>query len=80
MKISDSVVAHAQVWHYTISLGGFIGLLYSLFLGQVHLDSTTEKLAYTMLGVLGTIVTQQSGYFYARQRPDGNVDPSKSSE
>ena len=76
MKMSRIVLlsmAVAQVWHYTIALCGLIGLLYVLFLGNVKLDATTEKLVYTMLGVLGTIVSQQSSYFYGRQRPDGNT-------
>ena len=71
-KLSSEMVAHSQVWHFTISLVGFIGLLFVIVLGLAHLDGTSEKLAYTMLGVLGTIVTQQAGYFYARQRPNGD--------
>ncbi len=71
LKHHASIIAASQVWHFTISLVGFLGLLFAIVLGFAHLDGTSEKLAYTMLGVLGTIVTQQAGYFYARQRPDG---------
>lgn len=73
MKLNAVIVAHAQVWHFTLSLLGFLGLLFAIVLGWAHLDATSEKLAYTMLGVLGTMVTQQAGYFYARQRPDGST-------
>jgi len=61
-------LALAQILHFTLALAGFIGLLFVIVLGWAHLDGTSEKLAYTMLGVLGTIVTQQAGFFYQRQR------------
>ena len=70
MKTSQLIVAHAQVWLMCIALTGFIGLMFVLVGGQAKLDATTEKLVYTMLGVFGTILTQMSGYFFARQRPD----------
>lgn len=63
------LVAKAQILFFLISLIGFIGLLFVIVAGLAKLDGTTEKLAYTMLGVFGTIITQQSGYFFARQRP-----------
>lgn len=65
-----ATVAMAQVVIFAGSILGFIGLLYVLVMGGAELDETSEKLTYTMLGVLGTIVTQMSGYFYSRQRPD----------
>jgi hypothetical protein len=66
-------VAMAQVLIFAGSILGFIGLLYVLVMGGASLDETSEKLTYTMLGVLGTIVTQMSGYFYSRQRPETPV-------
>ena len=71
MKPNELIVAHAQVWLFFIALCGFIGLMFVLVGGQAKLDSTTEKLVYTMLGVFGTILTQMAGYFFSRQRPDG---------
>lgn len=62
-------IAVAQIAIFAGTLAGFIALLYVIVVGQAHLDATTEKLVYTMLGVFGTIVTQMSGYFFARQRP-----------
>jgi len=73
LKLSHIAVASAQVWLFAIALIGFIGLLFVLVAGQAHLDATTEKLVYAMLGVFGTIVTQMAGYFYSRQRPDGTL-------
>jgi hypothetical protein len=64
----EKLTAQAQVFLFALSLVGFLGLLFAIVLGFARLDGTSEKLAYTMLGVLGTIVTQQAGYFYARQR------------
>lgn len=72
-KVSSLIVMHAQVWMFALALTGFIGLLFVLVAGQAHLDATTEKLVYALLGTFGTIVTQMSGYFYARQRPDGTA-------
>jgi hypothetical protein len=70
MSIRAFHMALAQILIFAIALGGFIGLMYVIVIGQSHLDATTEKLIYTMLGVFGTIVTQMAGYFYSRQRPD----------
>lgn len=75
IKFNNAVVAHAQVWLFALALIGFIGLLYVIIMGGAKLDTTSEKLAYTMLGVLGTMVTQMGGYFYARQRPDTPSQP-----
>lgn len=65
-----ATVALAQIGIFALTMAGFIGLLYVLILGGAMLDETSEKLTYTMLGVLGTIVTGMSGYFYSRQRPE----------
>jgi hypothetical protein len=71
MKPNELIVAHAQVWLFFLALAGFVGLMFELVGGAAKLDSTTEKLVYTMLGVFGTILTQMAGYFFSRQRPDG---------
>lgn len=74
--MNDVLTAKAQIAFFVISLIGFIGLLFVIVLGQAKLDEATEKLAYTMLGVFGTIITQQSAYFYARQRPESQEPPN----
>lgn len=71
MTVRAFHMAIAQILIFAGALAGFIGLMYVIVVGQSHLDATTEKLVYTMLGVFGTIVTQMAGYFYSRQRPDG---------
>lgn len=71
-------MAIAQILIFAIALGGFVGLMYVIVIGQSHLDATTEKLIYTMLGVFGTIVTQMAGYFYSRQRP--NSEPTETTK
>jgi hypothetical protein len=68
--LSVVTVATAQIGIFALSILLFIGLIYVLVMGGAQLDETSEKLTYTMLGVLGTIVTQMSGYFYSRQRPE----------
>lgn len=74
------LTAIAQVGYFMISLIGFLVILLIVVLGHAKLDPTSEKLAYTMLGVLGTIVTQQASFFYSRHRPqtdnDGDSSPS----
>lgn len=75
----EKLTAQAQVFLFAISLVGFLGLLFAIVLGFARLDGTSEKLAYTMLGVLGTIVTQQAGYFYARQRSGDSVNANPTS-
>lgn len=78
MKLTHIVVAAAQVWMFALALIGFIGLLFVLVAGQAHLDATTEKLVYAMLGVFGAIVTQMTSYFFSRQRPDSAPQPQPS--
>ena len=70
LGLSATSLALAQILIFAGTMAGFIGLLYVLILGGAMLDETSEKLTYTMLGVLGTIVTGMSGYFYSRQRPE----------
>lgn len=68
MKKSVLIAAHVQGWMFAFTMAGFLGLIFLVASGGARLDSASEKLIYTMFGVLGTIVTQQAGYFYARQR------------
>lgn len=76
MTIRAFHMAIAQIAIFAGALLGFIVLLFVIVIGPTHLDATTEKLVYTMLGVFGTIVTQMSGYFYARQRPGSDPEPT----
>lgn len=71
------LTAWAQVAYFMVSLCGFIGVMVIVVTGYAKLDSTSEKLAYTLLGIFGTIVTQQSGYFFQRHRPTAPGEPAK---
>jgi hypothetical protein len=77
MNLPANSIAWSQVVNFTLTLLGFMGLMFVIVLGIAHLNNESEKLAYTMLGVLGTILTQQSGYFYARQRSEGQPHPTQ---
>lgn len=79
MTIRAFHMAIAQILIFALALGGFVGLMYVIVIGQAKLDATTEKLVYTMLGVFGTIVTQMAGYFYSRQRPASEPTETKTS-
>jgi len=75
MKISAAVIAHAQVWTFTIALVGFLGLLFVLVILRPDLTPTIEKIVASMLTVLGTLLASMSAYFFSRQRPDSTKPP-----
>lgn len=69
------IIAHAQVWMFALALAGFLALLFVLVIGNIKLDPSTEKLVYSMLQVLGSVLTFMVGYFYGKQRASsGTVD------
>ena len=70
MKVSAAIIAHAQVWTFTVALLGFLALLFVLVVGQPDLTPTVEKIVASMLTVLGTLLASMSAYFFSRQRPD----------
>jgi len=67
---NNLLLAHAQVWGMFISLVAMIGFIIIILLGYAKLDPTTEKLAYTVLGVFLAKFGDQIAYLYNRQRPD----------
>lgn len=75
LKISDVIIAHAQVWTYVIALVGFLALLFVLVVLQPNLSASTEKTVASMLTVLGTILAGMTAYFFSRQRPDTTPTP-----
>jgi hypothetical protein len=74
MKISAAVIAHAQVWTFTIALTCFLGLLFVLVILRPDLTPTIEKIVASMLTVLGTLLASMSAYFFSRQRPDSTKE------
>lgn len=73
LGLNAATLGLAQILIFAVTMVLFIGLLYVLLLGGAELDETSEKLTYTMLGVLGTIVGTMTSYFYSRQRPETPV-------
>lgn len=84
MQISvDTLLARAQVGLAFLFAAAFVGLILLLcfsFSGVRPLSQEANTLLTGLLGVMGTIVTLQQNYFFARHRPqdgalpDGNGD------
>lgn len=72
--MNDKLTAYAQVWLATLYALGFLIVLGLLIFLPLQPDDTTKTLLLTMLGVLGTLATQQSSYFFARQRPGSDPE------
>jgi len=70
MNRVDVLLARAQVGIALLMAAGFLGVIYVLIFYHGTLDDTSKTLLTGLAGVLGTIVTQQSGYFFARHRPN----------
>lgn len=77
--LNNLIIAHAQVWGFIITLGAMIWFTQIILTGHARLDSTTEKLAYTVLGVFLAKFGDIVAYLYNRQRPEAAqvlVDPT----
>jgi hypothetical protein len=77
--VADFILAIAQVFLGILMAGGFLGVIYTLIFFHGTLDPVSNTLLTGLAGVLGTIVTQQSGYFFQRNRPPTLPDPSTTS-
>lgn len=77
--VSDFILAVAQVLLGFVMAMGFLGVIFVLIFYHQSLDQGTNTLLTGLAGVLGTIVTQQSGYFFQRQRPPTLPDPERTS-
>jgi hypothetical protein len=53
----------------------FSSALLALFCLPRPLDDSTKTLLITLLSVLGTLITQQNSFWFARHRPGGIPDP-----
>jgi hypothetical protein len=76
MSPLDALIARAQrniTYAYIVLFAGAIAAL--LFLPR-PLDDSTKTLLITLLGVLGTLVTMQTQFWYARNRTGGVPDPA----
>lgn len=70
----DLLLARAQVWLATLFSMGFIGVIFTLIFYHQNFTPDGRAMLTGLAGVLGTIVTQQSGYFFARHRPQTPID------
>jgi len=76
MSDLDLLLAKAQVGLAVLMSLGFLATLFVLILLHNTLAPVENSLLSGLTGVLGTIVTQQSGYFFARQRIAGLTNPN----
>ncbi|MCW5568773.1 MAG: hypothetical protein KIS84_11160 [Dokdonella sp.] len=65
---TERVTIVAQLAITVLVVLGFFGMLALVTLGRAKLDPAQIRLADTMVGVLGTILTQIVAYWFARQR------------
>jgi len=74
------MLARAQIWLASLFALGFIGVIFTLIFFHEVFTPDGRAMLTGLAGVLGTIVTQQSGYFFARHRPptgsDDDVPPA----
>lgn len=54
----------------------FAGALIALMFLPKPLEDSTKTLLITLLSVLGTLITQQNSFWYARSRAGGIPDPN----
>lgn len=64
----DRITIVAQLAITVLVVLGFFAMLGLVTLGRATLDPAQIRLADTMVGVLGTILTQIVAYWFARQR------------
>ncbi len=63
-------LAHGQLWGFMVMMGALIWFTWIILTGHAKLDPTSEKLAYTVLGVFLAKFGDMAAYLYNRQRPD----------
>jgi hypothetical protein len=74
MNSTDYLLAKAQISLSHLMSGGFLAVIFVLIFFHRDLDDTSKTLLTGLAGVLGTIVTQQNGYWFQRQRPHTQTD------
>jgi hypothetical protein len=73
---SDWLIARAQVGIALLFSIGFMGILFTLIFFYSNLSAPANTLLSGLTGALVTIVTQQSAFFFARNRPQALPDPT----
>lgn len=74
MNAVDKMLARAQVGLAFLFAFGFLGILAALIFVPA-IAKETSSLLTNMMTVLGTLLTLQMNYFFARQRPPALPDP-----
>lgn len=75
----DQLMAKAQIWLAVLIAMGFLSILAALLYIATHpvpMQGSVVTLLTGLLSVLGTILTLQMNYFYARHRSSAVLDPS----
>jgi hypothetical protein len=72
----EMYTARTQAFMFVLWSIAFLSFLFVVVLCKTQLDTTIEKLVYTMLGVIGAKVGEQSSFFFQRNRPMGIPDPT----
>lgn len=75
MNDVDKLLARAQVWLAVLVACGFLGLLFVLLFHSVELTAAGTTIVTGLLSVLGTILTLQMNFFYARHRSPSQALP-----
>jgi len=76
---TDLLLARAQVAIAFLFSIGFMSILFVLIFYYSNLSAPANTLLSGLTGALVTIVTQQSAFFFARQRPNALPDPTTTS-
>ena len=79
MNNVDLMLARAQVGLAMFCAMGIFGLVFTLLLLPVPLDTVRVTIITSLLSVLATVFTLQMNFFYARTRPPALPDPSSNS-
>jgi hypothetical protein len=74
MNAVEVLLARSQVRLAYLYGVGFIGLIFVIIFWHKELDKDSYAMLTGLAGVLGTIATQQNGYFFQRQRPHNPTD------
>jgi hypothetical protein len=74
MNAVEVLLARSQVRLAYLYGIGFIGLIFVIIFWHKELDKDSYAMLTGLAGVLGTIATQQNGYFFQRQRPHNPMD------
>lgn len=65
---ADRLIAWMQLFLTVLFTMGFFGVTSVVLFGRAHIPTDMIRIADTLFGGMLAILTQQSGYWFARQR------------